>query len=105
MAVDPNFIDLEHIEDISDIEPPPTIAMHDEQGEHRLGPLGDTGRRLLLELLDATDAGEPTGERVFGRLGLDWQEAEWQGWKLYWADAERDEVVEALKDWNVSHSM
>lgn len=105
MTIDPQFIDLEHVEDVSDIDPPPTLAVNHEAGEHRLGPLGEAGRRLLLEVLDATDEDEPMGERVFGRLGLDWNEATWDGWELYWADADKEEVVKALKRWNASYHM
>lgn len=105
MTIDPQFIDLENIEDVSDIEPTPTLALNHEEGEHRLGSLGDTGRRLMLELLEATDESEPTGDRVFGTLGLDYEQAEWQGWELYWADASDEEVVEALKDWSAAYNM
>ena len=104
MTVRPHYIDLEHIDDVSDIDPAPMLAVNEEEGERRLGPIGDAGRRIMLELLDSTDATEPFGERVFGRLGLDWRATNWRGWDLYWAAAEREDVVDALKRWNAAHS-
>ena len=104
MTVRPHYIDLENIEDVSDIDPPPTLAVNHSDGEQRLGPMGDAGRRLMLELLDATDESEPMGERVFGRLGLNWRATNWAGWDLYWAAAEREDVIDALQEWNAAHS-
>lgn len=103
MNIDVKHVDLENIESIDEVEPKPTLAL--KQGEHFIGPLGSTGKRLMLELLGATDESEPTGERVFGRLGLDYQRAEWNGWEIYWAQSGDEAVMEALKRWNSSHSM
>lgn len=103
MEMDVKYVDLEHIESIDEIEPPPTLAL--TEGDHFIGPLGSTGKRLMLELLGATDESEPTGERVFGRLGLDYQRAEWKDWEIYWARDDNEAVLEALKRWNSSHSM
>lgn len=103
MNIDVKHVDLEHIESIDEIEPTPTLAL--KPGDHFIGPLGSTGKRLILELLGATDEGEPTGDRVFGRLGLEYQQARWKGWEIYWAREEKEAVITALKRWNSAHSM
>jgi hypothetical protein len=59
----------------------------------------------MLELLRTTDESEPTGDRVFGRLGLEYQTARWKDWEIFWAREDEDGVTEALKRWNTSHSM
>ena len=102
MNLDVKHVDLEHIESVDEINPKPTLAL--TQGDHYIGPLGSTGKRLMLELLKATDEEEPTGERVFGRLGLDYQQAQWHGWEVYWAREDDEAVLAALKSWNSSHS-
>jgi hypothetical protein len=96
-------VDLEHIESVDEIEPKPTLAPR--EGDHYIGPLGHVGKRLMLELLKATDESDPTGDRVFGRLGLEYQTARWKGWEIFWAREDEDGVTEALKRWNTSHSM
>lgn len=103
MEIDVSNVDLEHIESVDEIKPKPTLALR--EGDHFIGPLGGVGKRLMLELLKATNETEPTGERVFGRLGLECQTAQWDGWELFWARADEEEVTEALKRWNSGHSM
>lgn len=100
MCVDVNGIDFENIADISEITPPPTLALSDKA--HFLGPIEARGRKLMLALLDATDANEPTGERVFGRLGLSYRHASWNGWELFWADDAPHDVVLALERWHAA---
>jgi hypothetical protein len=103
MEIDVRHVDLEHIESVDEIRPKPTLALR--PGDHYIGPLGSVGKRLMLELLKATDQSEPTGDRVFGRLGLDHQSAEWKDWEIFWAREDEEAVVEALKRWNSAHSM
>lgn len=55
------------LDNVTDIKPAPTLAVG--KGEHHIGPIGHEGKRLMLELLDATN------------------EAEWNGYDLFWADA------------------
>lgn len=109
MAVDPANVDLEAIEDVSDVEPTPTLAVSDN--EHHFGSfgpdagaLGQEAKILLRELLDATPENESTSERVFERLGVGYSHAEWQDYDLYWADDE-EAFVEALRTWNSARSM
>lgn len=98
----PASANLETAEDVSDIEPPPTMAV--SENEHRLGSLGEEPRGLLLDLLDATDDSEPIEARVFDRLGVDCHHRRWRAYDLYWA---RDEeaFAEALRDWKRSAEM
>jgi hypothetical protein len=103
MEIGVRNVDLEHIESVDEIEPKPTLALR--EGDHYIGPLGSVGKRLMLELMKATDESEPTGDRVFGRLGLDYQSARWNDWEIYWARRDEQAVVEALKRWNSAHSM
>lgn len=104
MAVDAHLIDLNHIEDVSDVEPEPTLAVRGTG--YRPGPLGSEGKRLIKELLNATeDEDAPVGTRVFDRLGLDYEHRQWNGYDLYWADADRDTIVSALEAWNTAHSL
>jgi hypothetical protein len=103
MQLDVRHVDLEHIESVDEINPKPTLALR--EGDHYIGHLGHVGKRLMLELLKATDESEPTGDRVFGRLGLEYQTAQWKEWEIYWAREDEDGVTEALKRWNTSHSM
>lgn len=100
MAVDLESVNLTHVEDVTDIEPPPTIAVSDT--EHHFGALGHEGKRLMLELLEATSEEEPFGERVFGRLGLPYTHTAWNEYHLYWADVDNETVVEALEEWNAA---
>ena len=100
MAVDPENVDLTHIEDVSDIEPPPILAVSENQ--HRFGPIGYEGKRLLKELLQATDESTPFEDRVFNRLGLSYQHATWDKYDLYWVDEGSDAFVEALENWNAA---
>lgn len=103
MEIDVQNVDLENIESVDEIKPKPTLALR--EGDHYIGPLGSTGKRLMLELLGATDESEPAGDRVFGRLGLEHQTAQWNGWQIFWAREDEEGVVDALKRWNSSHSM
>ncbi len=103
MPVDLNAVNFDHAEDVTDIQPEPTLAVSD--GEHHIGALGNEGKRLMLELLDDTDENEPMDARVFDRLGLAHTHAEWNGYDLYWADAPTNEVVAALERWNAAQSM
>lgn len=103
MKIDVKHVDLEHIESVDEIKPAPTLALKED--DHFIGPLGSTGKRLMLELLDSTDENESAGERVFGRIGLDYQQARWNDWDVYWAEGSEEDVVESLKRWNSSHSM
>lgn len=101
MAVDPNNIDLNGIEDVSDIEPAPTIAVSRSRME--FGSVGEEGKRLLKELMDKTED-EPMSRRVFTRLGVGYSHAQWGDYDLYWADDE-DEFVEALENWNSANNL
>ena len=101
--VDVKYIDLENIESVSEIEPEPTLAL--SENAHHIGSLGSEGKRLMLELLSATDESEPAGERVFGRLGLPYQHATWQDYDLFWAEVDKGEVVAALGRWNSARSL
>lgn len=103
MPIDVDTIDLTHVQDVTDIEPTPTLAVSDDA--HHIGPLGHEGKRLMLELLDATDEEEPVGTRVFGRLGLPYAHARWHEFDLYWAEGGSDAVVKALASWNAAHSL
>ena len=101
--VDVKYIDLENVESVSEIKPEPTLAI--KENAHHIGSLGSEGKRLMLELLSATDESEPADERVFGRLGLPYQHTTWQGYDLLWAEVDNEEVVAALERWNSGHSM
>jgi hypothetical protein len=103
VEIDVRNVDLEHIESVDEIKPKPTLALR--KGDHYIGPLGGVGKRLMLELLKATDESEPTGDRVFGRLGLEFQSATWREWEIFWARVDEEAVVEALKLWNSAHSI
>lgn len=103
MELDAKYVDLEHIESVDEIKPEPTLALR--EGDHYIGALGSVGKRLMLELLKATDESEPTSDRVFGRLGLEYQSAQWGGWEIFWAREDKEGVTEALKRWNSAHSM
>jgi hypothetical protein len=110
MTVNPDNVDLTNIEAVTDIEPEPTLIVG--HNEHYFGPLGEEGKRLLAELLDATADGEPVeqsdtpiGTRVFDRLGLDYTHAEWNGYELFWAKASTEEVVDALRSWHEAYIM
>lgn len=103
MSMDaPPATNLDAADDVSDIKPPPTLAV--SENEHRIGPLGEGPRGLLLELLGATDANNPIEARVFDRLGVDYTHLRWQAFDLYWAGDE-DVFVEALRDWKRSAEM
>ena len=99
----PRFHDLDHIDDIDDITPPPTLAVRHEIGMSWLAPLDGKGRRCLLELMAEVEDDESIGEHVFGQLGLDWLGATWKDWTLYWALADREEVRDALMHWDEAH--
>lgn len=101
MPVNPDNLDLERVEDVTDIKPASTLAVSEH--EHHVGPLGREGKTLLLRLLAETDEREPPGDRVFRRLGVDYEHTTWNEYDLFWADA--DDVVSALEEWNAAQSM
>lgn len=97
MAVNPENVDLTHVESVTDIKPPPTLALSEH--EHHIGPIGDLSKRWLLMLLEETSEAEPAGTRVFDRLGVPYAHATWRDFDVYWADDE-DAFIEALRRWH-----
>lgn len=90
-------VNFDTAEDVTDIEPEPTIAI--SENEHHFASIGYEAKRQLLMLLDETDPEEPLSTRVFERLGVPYQHASWRDYDLYWADDE-EAFVEALRDWH-----
>lgn len=101
MSVNPDHVDLNNIEDVTDIEPEPTLAASDS--EHRIGSIGLRGKTLLIELLAETPDDEPMAERVFERLGEEYAHAEFEDYDVFWAEDE-DSLVESLEEWESGRS-
>jgi hypothetical protein len=102
MAVDPNTVDLTHIEDVTDITPKPTVA--ERNGDRLIGPIGGTNKRILLDLLNRTDEDAPFDVRVFDRLGVDYTHATWDDYDLYWVK-DADAFTDALRTWHSAQEM
>ena len=102
MAIDPKTVDLTHIEDVSDIKPEPTVA--ESEDDRRIGPIGGTNKRVLLELLDQTDEDKPFGARIFDRIGVEYTHATWNGYDLYWVK-DQDAFTDALRTWHSAQEM
>lgn len=66
-TVDLASVNFDTAEDVTDIEPEPTIAI--SENEHHFASIGYEAKRQLLMLLDETDPEEPLSTRVFERLG------------------------------------
>jgi hypothetical protein len=102
MAVDPDTVDLTHIEDVTDITPEPTVAESDDN--RLIGAIGGTNKRILLELLNHTDESESFDTRIFDRIGVEYTHATWNDYDLYWV---RDEGAfeDALRTWHSAQEM
>lgn len=107
MSVDPTNVDFTGIEDVTNIEPAPTLA--EQNGELFIGPLGDEGKGLMKELLDALRAEAasevPVAAQAFERLGVPYGRRSWNGWEVYWAGVSDEEVLAALREWHRSFRM
>lgn len=103
MDIDASNVDFGNVEDVTDISSTPDIIIGEH--EHHFGSLGNEGKRLLLELLENTDENVPAEDRIFGRLGLGFQQAEWNNYALFWTDGGPDALVKALEAWNSARNM
>lgn len=102
MTVNPENLDFTGVEDVTDIEPQPTLAIGEDS--HYFGSIGAEGKALLSELFDMKSDDEPADERVFARLGVGFSHTRWRDFDLYWADDE-NAFVDALREWKTTQEM